>query len=35
MCRIPGCENETEYDIDHWGEEHWKKFDIMGNENED
>lgn len=32
MCRIPGCENETEYDIDHWCEEHWKKFE--GNVNE-
>jgi len=35
MCRIPGCENETEYDIDYWCEEHWKKFDNMVNENED
>jgi len=26
-CRIHGCINETEYDIDYWCKEHWKKFE--------
>ena len=38
MCKVAGCENETEYDIDVWCEEHWKMiksyFDSMGNKNE-
>ena len=25
-CKIPGCENETQYDIDYWCEEHWQKY---------
>lgn len=26
-CRIQGCINETEYDIDYWCKEHWIKFE--------
>ena len=25
MCKIPGCENETEYDVDEYCHEHWIK----------